>query len=290
MKQFLSALFILMIFDGISIAREKNISLNRMDGIALDDYKGFEKKWKLITVRYRPDTQELRFVYANEKARKAMEKGMREFPDGSVFAKIAHVIERDPSFDNSLGPGAIRRYQFMVKNRKKYAANKGWGFALFNEHGEVNPDPIHEQVNACMACHLVVPERDYVFAAPAKAAETLPGTTLPLKVIPISELPMDLRQFLPSAFKEVRKIKGFLTDHVFQGTLDEMRPLLSRIAVNTRSPVLFESKRERKFLLVFPEDLSLECEHEGQKGLYVRSINSLPGGQTNKIHFCQSFH
>ncbi|MGZ3806061.1 MAG: hypothetical protein ACXVB4_17735, partial [Pseudobdellovibrionaceae bacterium] len=38
----------------------------QMNGIVFKNYIGFEKKYKLVTVRYRTDSGEQRFVYAND--------------------------------------------------------------------------------------------------------------------------------------------------------------------------------------------------------------------------------
>ena len=62
--------------------------LEKMNGISLKDYRGFDKKWKLVTVRYRKDTGEMRFVYANPLAEKTLMSGKTDYPDGAVFAKV----------------------------------------------------------------------------------------------------------------------------------------------------------------------------------------------------------
>src|SRR5438552_1274025 len=38
------------------------------DSLALADYEGFWRGWRLVTARYRPDNGEERFIYANEMA------------------------------------------------------------------------------------------------------------------------------------------------------------------------------------------------------------------------------
>ncbi len=103
-----------------------------MNGFLFSDFGQFEKNWKLVTVRYRQDTGELRFTYANPKAWKAMSSGKAEYPDGSIFAKTGYMTDDDPSFTSSKIPSGSRRYQFMVKNKKKYKDQDGWGYALFD--------------------------------------------------------------------------------------------------------------------------------------------------------------
>lgn len=263
-----------------------------MNGISYKKYKDFEKKWKLITVRYRKDNNEIRMVYANPVAAKAFEKGIKPFPDGSILAKVAYLAQPDPAFESSLGPSHSRRYQFMVKDKKKYKAHRGWGYALFNSYGQVNPEPVENQINACASCHDVVPERDYVFSWHVNhvPAEQLNLFKLKYRPLDRESLGSEISSHLPEKFKDVLMIEGTLTKEVFQGTLDELKPALARIAVTEKRPVLFRSDDKKKFTLIFPEDLKLECDDEGAKGLFLVSINSLLEGRTNKVHFCQSYY
>ena len=46
----------------------------QMNEIKFQSYKGFEKKWKLVTVRFREDTKEMRFTYANDIAWKTLKQ------------------------------------------------------------------------------------------------------------------------------------------------------------------------------------------------------------------------
>ena len=92
-----------------------------MNGYKLSDYEGFEKKWRLVTVRYRKDTGEMRFTYANPKAWNALLKRSKDYPDGAVFAKIGIITMEDPAFPSSAVPAGTRRYQLMVRNKKKHA-------------------------------------------------------------------------------------------------------------------------------------------------------------------------
>lgn len=282
-------MFILILFLSLG-AFAKSESMN---GIHFKQYANFEKKWKLVTVRYRNDNRELRFVYANSIAWNAINKGIKKYPEGSVFAKVAYLTQPDPAFESSLGPSESRRFQYMVKDSKKYKEHNGWGYALFNSYGEVNPEPIEQQVNACASCHNVIPERDYVFSwkfnrAPGK--ENLNILNFKYRELAGKEIPTQIVSLLPSKMQTVLKVEGPLTKNVFQGTLDELKPSLARLAVNQKKPVLFISDDQKKFTLIYPEDLTIECDDEGVKGLFVVSINSMLNDTVNKVHFCQSFH
>lgn len=257
----------------------------------MDDYKNFDRKWKLIGVRYRKDSGEMRFIYANKIAEKAIQKGMEVYPEGSVFAKIAYLTEPDPAFEASMGPSQTRRFQFMVKNNKLYKEHHGWGYALFNNEGKVNATPVKEQVQACADCHEVVPERDYVFTAPyKKKTSSQPiAKIFSQEIILKSSMPENIQKLLPAQFEKVTRVKSSIIKNVFQGTLDEIKPIIAQISVTQKMPVVFLSEDGKHFSIVYPEDLTVECDDEGAKGLFVVGVHSMPDNQVYKNHFCQSF-
>lgn len=280
---FLSAFMTLSAF-----AADKSV----MNGISFKKYAGFEQKWKLVTVRYRKDNRELRFVYANPIAMRAMDLKMKKYPEGAVFAKVAYLAQPDPAFESSLAPSESRRFQFMVKDSQKYKKHNGWGYALFNSYGEMNPEPQDQQVNACASCHNVIPERDYVFSwkfnqVPSKNLNLFKYTH---EEVNKKDLPQNIATLLPEKMDMVLKVISPMTKDVFQGTLDELKPSLARLSVNAKKPVLFLSDDQKKFTLIYPEDLTIECDDEGVKGLFVVSINSMLNNTNNKVHFCQSYH
>lgn len=278
------------------LATSLNLNANpikKMNGITFQQFKGFEHKWKLVTVRYRRDNQELRYVYANKKAHIAILQNKLPYPDGAVFAKVAYLAQPDPAFESSLFPSQTRRFQFMVKNSKKYKETNGWGYALFNQQGEIHPEPEKDQVIACHSCHQIVPERDYVFSASLSEAlkKTKRGKIFEWEIEEIlyEKIPSLVRQQLPESFKSLLQVKSPLTKNVFQGTLDEIKPSLAKIVVTQKKAVLFISDDMKRFTLIYPEDLKIECDDEGAKGLFLVSINSLLENKTNKVHFCQAY-
>src|SRR6185436_10943563 len=67
-------------------AEIKTFKKDEMNGYKLSDFPDFEKKWKLVTVRFRKDTGEMRFTYANDLAFENLQKGVIDYPDGAIFA------------------------------------------------------------------------------------------------------------------------------------------------------------------------------------------------------------
>src|SRR4051812_4515226 len=67
-------IFSLVILSPCAFASEKEPA-TEMNGHSLREFVGFEKNWKLVTVRFRKDTGELRFTYANDLAWKNLKAG-----------------------------------------------------------------------------------------------------------------------------------------------------------------------------------------------------------------------
>lgn len=211
-----------------------------MNRIRLAQYRDFPQKWKLITVRYREDTQELRFTYANPVAAKALKALRPTYPDGAVFGKVSYQLEADFVFPSSLVPRQVRRYQLMVKNRKAYPDSDGWGYALFTDAGKLFNEDVGAKTRACVACHRIVPERDHVFSRELHAGEALTTglSRVPFKAKARNDFSGPIQDLLPNT--AVESVEGALREHAFSGTLDEIVPaLLARVRATEKSAVFY---------------------------------------------------
>jgi hypothetical protein len=271
-----------------------------MNGHRLTDYKNFEKKWKLVTVRFRKDTAEMRLTYANKIAYKSLMKGVTDYPDGAVFAKIGLKTQEDSAFPSSAVPQGARRYQFMVRNKKKYAETNGWSYALFDERGLTFPEEPKNQTMACAACHNAVPERGYVFSQPmelharditknSKIKKTTLSNLL-FKTIETSLLPKAIADLLPAETKYIRVLEGEMKKYLFQGTLEEIRPALSTEVESSRFPAILYNEEGTRFSLVIPENPGANCLEENKSGIFMKSIYSTynpEGSKSEKtLHYC----
>lgn len=231
-------------------------------------YKDFERDWKLVTVRFRKDTNEMRFVYANPAAwrhLRARSEGTTTapYPDGAVFAKTGIATGEDTAFPSSVVPKGARRFQLMVRNSKKYADTNGWGYALFNEEWKQSPGDTKQVVQACAACHNIVPDRAYVFSElmaglGSKALKLRPSESAAWAFVTtkIAELPKHIQVQIPVGVEEVRVLSGPLQQHVFPGTLDEIRPLLTKEARESKRPAILIGAEKNRFSLVYAGSLS----------------------------------
>ncbi len=294
MKHKVGLITLLVLFVSLQSMSEEKTELkffkkDEMNGYKMTDFPDFEKKWKLITVRFRKDTGEMRFTYANDLAFENLQKGVINYPDGAVFAKIGIKTSEDPSFPSSAVPAGARRYQFMVKDKKKFADTEGWGYVLFDKGGTIFPEDTAVQSAACAACHRIIPERGYVFSELMELSvfkdthevkadkKAIPySEKIKFKEIKVTTLPETVKKEIPKEYKKAQKVDHEISQFLFQGTLDEIKPLLSEQAIKTKQPALIISADKKTYALVFIENADIQCEQEGKKGFFMKAISSSP--------------
>ncbi|MES2964911.1 MAG: cytochrome P460 family protein [Bdellovibrionota bacterium] len=249
-----------------------------MNGIFFEEHKDFTKTWRLVTVRFRQDSGEQRMVYANEKAYEGLKKLKPDFADGAMFAKVAFITEDDPAFPSSKTPAGAKRYQFMLKDKKKYSKTDGWGYALFDDQGNLFAEDMKAKTDSCVACHRIVPDRDYVFsrqmllhhdelAGPAATAGTKIVT---FETVKVATAPVDLKKYT-KLFDYLNTMTGPIQKSAFSGTLDEVVPLLSSKSklTNTPSALIIDDKN---FSLVIPMPKSKKCLSQNSNLTAVRVL------------------
>lgn len=264
-----------------------------MNGYKLKDFPNFSTEWKFVTVRYRKDTGEMRFTYANDIAWKHLNSNSTNYPQGSVFAKISIRTQVDDAFPSSVVPSGGRRIQFMVRDQNKHKRTGGWGYALFDLNGKRTPgDPVAKSM-ACAACHALVKDRGQVFSSPMAfigfSPKQRPQEMKWLKRLKfiekeISTLPPDLRKNLSGYSGKIRTISGSLTKNLFEGTLDEIRPILIVETIRSGLGSALISEDGKQFSVVLPNQdqnctlanqISLKAFHTVpnlKKPIYVVSI------------------
>lgn len=275
-----------------------------MNGIRFKDYADFQSKWQLVTVRYRTDTGEQRFVYANPAAWDALTHGVIDYPDGAVFAKIGIMTREDPGFTSSKVPAGASRVQFMVRDKAKYISTDGWGYALFAPVGmRLSAEPVPEQSAACAACHEVVPDRGYVFSQPVgllaegglPARETRPPETTaqaatppaphaPLFFVdaPLNALPSSIQRGLKPRIKTGRNLSTVMRLRLFSGTMNEIMPMLIKEADRSGQPAVLAAADGSRYVVIAKADdaadpgeaATLSCAKGEKKYLSLDFSNS----------------
>jgi len=265
-----------------------------MSGYRMKQFGNFEKNWHLVTVRFRKDTDEMRFVYANALAWQSLKNNQTDYSDGSGFAKVGIKTQSDLEFPTSAVPSGARRVQFMVRDSVKHQSTDGWGYALFDSQGKVFPGHQVDEPKACAACHAIVRDRGFVFSQPmtsnisAKYIETSFKTDIAFEDRPFDLLPQRVKEKLPTGFSFVRAITGPLEKKLFYGTLDEVQPLLALEAEKTGKPSILISSDGNQFSAVFFDKRS-KCSSLS-KSTPMHGIHTVgdKGAEFYEANFCQA--
>lgn len=226
-----------------------------VNGISYSEFKDYDKKMKLTTFTYRRDMNELRIVYADAAAAKALEEG-KPYPENSTFFKVVYTAYADPSYRDSLAPDRVSRYQIMRKNQK--SPTGGWTYALFQNDGysyEKNPA---EMAIACHSCHELVEDRRFIFSGPLSSTKSThlanPSKALAYEKIPRTRLLKDVQDKLPAKFKELNLVKNSLILSDFSGTFFEIRSTLGRESLKSKIPVALINDRRETALVIYKAD------------------------------------
>lgn len=261
------------------------------NGYSLKDFKGFPEKWHFVTVRFRHDTREMRLTYANDIAAKALREGKTEYPDGAIFGKVGRLTEEDPLFPSSATPSAVKRFQFMVRDRLKFKSTDGWGYALFDDRGNNFPGEPKSAAQACAACHRIAESRGYVFSQFANFGLAVDSPQSPAKVgqfdfksVKKSTLPSEVVRWIPAAETELMSIQGPLQKNVFTGTLDEIVPALAAQTIKTGQSSILISEDGLRYSVVLLDKLSTQCP-AGKAMVSVRGSPDIPQKIVKKT-FC----
>lgn len=263
-----------------------------MSGYSRDDFGDFTKDWRLVTVRYRKDSGEMRFTYANDLAWRTLRDNKTDYPKGSIFGKVSFRTTQDISFPSSMVPTTHSRTQLMVRDEEKHKETDGWGYAIFDATGKVFSGDLRAKAQACAACHRLVSERGEVFSRilGTKIANYMhfenPWQKLVYKTNKAASLPKAAQKRLKAKFSRVRMLQGELRDNLFFGTLDEIRPALAREAIRTNLPAALTETGGDRFALVIPKRKSKKCAEDSVE---MVSFHTVPNKNSPiiELSFCE---
>jgi hypothetical protein len=125
------------------------------------------KNWQAISTTERFDNGTMRVIFGNDVAVKAIhENNIHPWPNGTIFAKVAWDQLQDK--DGNVTTGAFKQVEYMIKDDKKYAATKGWGWARFKTPKMIPYGKDAMFTNECVNCHRPLKDEDFVFTMPIK--------------------------------------------------------------------------------------------------------------------------
>lgn len=133
-----------------------------LNGISyIPDYKN----WKPISSTERLDNGTMRIIFGNDIAvTAAKEHRTNPWPDGSILAKVAwdQIVDSD----GNITTGAFKQVEYMIKDSKKFASTKGWGWARFLSPKLEPYGKTADFANECISCHRPMKDNDFVFTSP----------------------------------------------------------------------------------------------------------------------------
>lgn len=249
-----------------------------INGIDPKSAAAFWDKWHLVTVRYRKDNGEQRFIYANDIAWQSLRDGKQSFTDGAMLGKIAFATKVDPAFPSSVETGEYTRVQLMKKDRKKFAKTGGWSYAIFVANTPTNSAEDSSVVAACHACHNLVPDRDSVFSrpslAPQKSMSPQWGNTTVFKDRFQRRKREDLSPFsraVLSVFQGPVTAVHYLSLPLFVGSLSEATNPMITVAKDVAEPLILVDEEHGLFFIAKSVPSSPACPVTGVEFFYRTS-------------------
>lgn len=130
------------------------------------DFPTGYRNWSLLAVSHRRDKGSLRAILVNPVARRHADanRPLEAWPQGSIIAKLVWKDRVLSAWPDAIVPGELSHIEIMIKDRKRFSATAGWGFARWTG---MESSPFHSDGNDCLACHTRVKNRDFVFTRPA---------------------------------------------------------------------------------------------------------------------------
>jgi len=155
---------------GVTLRGENKMELRAPNGIALSEFKGYEK-WQVVAVS-RTD-HGIKAILANPTMIKAYSEGSpdggRAFPEGSAIVKIEwNKAENAASPYPVEVPTVLKSLSFIEKDYKRFPETSGWGYAEFLYDSDTRTFTAYGSDASfgklvCYKCHTVVGATDYIF-------------------------------------------------------------------------------------------------------------------------------
>ena len=159
------AVIALAVIGGSAIAQQNKDTIAVPDGLALSEFKGYEK-WQVIAVSQGGNIIDV--IVGNPEMIAAYQSGLpadgKKFPDGVKMVKIHWNAAKQADGFPALVPDTLHDLDTMVTDSKRFAATGGWGYGQFNyDAASDNFTPLGKGPGCGFACHTKVAGKDYVF-------------------------------------------------------------------------------------------------------------------------------
>ena len=152
-------------------AGQDKYSVSVPKGLGFADFRGYEA-WQTVALSQTGDTIEV--IVGDPAMIAAFQAGYpgngKPFPDGVRMAKIHWKAKKS---DDAPAPttvsGELHDIDFMMKDAKRFADSKGWGYAQFNYDAKADSfSPLGSGTTCGAGCHNLARKKDYVFTTYAR--------------------------------------------------------------------------------------------------------------------------
>ena len=155
----------LAVLGGAAIAQQNKDSAKVPDGLALSEFKGYEK-WQVVAVSQGGNIIDV--IVGNPEMIAAYQSGLpaegKKFPDGAKMVKIHWNAKKSPDGFPALVPDSLHDLDLMAKDSKRFASSGGWGYGQLNyDSASDSFTPLGTGAGCGFACHTKVAAKDYVF-------------------------------------------------------------------------------------------------------------------------------
>ncbi len=128
------------------------------------------KTWRTISSTDRVDNETMRVILGNGTAIRAIaDNHINPWPDGTILAKVAWWKSQDGQ--GFVRTGAFQQVEFMIRDSRKYASTKGWGWARWRGTDLKPYGQGASFTDECVGCHAPVSSNDYVYTAPIRGQQ-----------------------------------------------------------------------------------------------------------------------
>jgi hypothetical protein len=150
---------------GAAIAQQNKDTVKVPDGLALSEFKGYEK-WQVIGASQTGNV--ISVIVGNPEMIAAYQTGLpaegKKFPDGVKMVKIHWNSQKSPYGFPALVPDTLHDLDLMAKDSKRFANSGGWGYGQLNyDSASDSFTPLGTGSGCGFACHTKAASKDYVF-------------------------------------------------------------------------------------------------------------------------------
>lgn len=255
------------------------VSEDVLNGMKWSEFENFYRDWRMVTSTFRTDRDQLRVIFANEIAWKALMDGGTSFPDGAMFAKTGFQVEEDERFPSSKIPSGQLRLMVMKRDRKLYPETDGWGYALMNRRrleklnqGEVPEkyESITDFQTSCHACHQLAANTDFIFSkpmfnnvlgrqAPAHGMDTLYSKFQKANAPFSKKIASDIFKEMKIDTKYMANL-WYLEMPLFEGALPELRASLTKFSGEHGQSYLVFDPATQLYAVSVPDNSVKTCK------------------------------